>query len=195
MRKFNAALRMKNPVRAMERTIYVLQEISSLNLLWNAEIPRELERRRELKLKALEEKRKLKIAERRVVRNQVAVEALDRNGIGALLEKYPAVRTSVLGAFGTLENGGPDAERHCVISCRTSLENLCIAIGGENDWKASLKKIFPSETDQRYVVAVWNYLSGKGAHGGHTPTQSEAEYGLKQTVATIQIIIERMNAP
>lgn len=192
VRKFNSALRMKNPIKAMERTIIVLEEISSLNLLWNVEIPQELEKRKELKVKALEEKWKLKDSERMLARSRVAVEALNRNEISARLEKYPTVRTSILGAIDALENGGPDAERHCVISCRTSLENLCVTIGGDNDWKTSLKKIFPSATDQRAILGIWNYLSGKGAHGGHAPSKSEAEYGLKQTIASIQIILERL---
>jgi len=191
VRKFNSALRMKNPAKAMERTIIVLQEISSLNLLWNAEIPQELEKRKNLRLKALEEKKKLKEAEQRIQRSSVAAEALDRNEIGARLEKYPSVRTSVLGAFDALENGGPDAERHCISSCRIALEAMCIEVGKNGDWKAAVINIFSSESDRQFIKNVHHFLSGKGSHAGHEPTRSEAEACLKHTIPTLAMIIER----
>jgi hypothetical protein len=189
VRKFNAALRIRDPLKAIEKTLVVVQEINSLDLIWNAEIPQELERRREVKRKDMEEKRAALMARKKADRMELAAGSIDRDELGAKLEKYPAVRVSMLGAFDALYNGGPDGERHCVLSCRTGLENLCIAIGGEKDWKAGLKKIMPSETDQRAIIGVWNYLSGKGAHGGHIPTREETELGLKMTIALIEMIL------
>lgn len=61
----------------------------------------------------------------------------------------------------------------------------------EKDWKNSLNNIFSSDTDRKQVKGVWNYLSGKGAHGEHNPTKKEAEYCLQSTIATLNFIINR----
>jgi hypothetical protein len=190
MRKFNPVMQLRDPLKVINRAIQILYRIQTYDLTWNINIPAELNRRKEQKMIELEEKRKLKVAKRRVEMSQGAQEALDRNEIGVRLEKYPTVRISVLGAFDALENEGPDAERHCISSCRTALETICIEIGGIGDWKEAAYAIFHSDSDRNLIKAIHHYLSAKGSHGGHEPTRHEAEAGLKQTMVVIGMILD-----
>ena len=63
---------------------------------------------------------------------------------------------------------------------------------GLGDWKEGLKMRCPSRTDWRQIKAIHHYLSGKGIHGCHDPNNTEAEYCLKVTIATIEVLIEKV---
>ena len=98
--------------------------------------------------------------------------------------EFPQIQKIFLGAVESLKSNKHEAYRHCIISCRASIEALCINIGGDKDWKKALNNIFSSKTDRKSVKDTWSYLSNKGAHGGHYPSRKEAEYGLNITTAT-----------
>lgn len=189
LQKFNRVRRIKNPISFIDNTLVVLQELQNLELIWNKEIPKELTTR---KVIAEIEKRKRTILQnksRDITRKAQTVKPFDRSSITDQLKHYPQTQQSILGALDQLQKNAPDTERHCIISCRIAIESLCIELGVNNDWKKALNNIFTSDTDRRQVKNIWNYLSGKGAHGGHNPTKKEAEYCLRLTLATINFII------
>jgi hypothetical protein len=73
-----------------------------------------------------------------------------------------------------------------------AVEQFCIDAGKSGNWKEGLRNILESETDRRHVIGEWNYLSGKGAHGGHDPTEMEAKHCLRITVSCLEFMSERM---
>ncbi len=180
VRKFNRVRSYKTPIKYLDTLIDVLEQIKNLDLIWNFDIPQELVKR---KLRTREPMPKLEGL-------MSSIDPYDRDTIKNYLQKYPNVLESILGALDSLNRANrPDAFRHCITSCRVAIEAACMSVGSNNDWKTALNNIFTSKTDQRTVKSTRNYLSGKGAHGGHTPTKQEAEYGLKMTIATLELIL------
>jgi len=169
VQKLNRARKVKNHILFFDKIIDALQDIKRLDLIWNNDIKKELVNR---------------------INN---IDNFDKDLIVDKLESYPLVQKSIIGAMKQIHSGNPDAERHCITSCRTAIESLCIELGNNPDWKKGLNNILPSETDQRQVKSVHNYLSGKGAHGGHNPTKKEAEYCFLQTQSTLDFILGSVN--
>ena len=189
--KFNRVRYIKNPVTFFDTLITVLDEIRNLDLIWNKDIYGELAKRKATIEQEQKERAVLKASSPKLDRLARTIDIYNRLSISEQLNRYPNVQQSILGALDCLLRGGPDTERQCITSCRVSIEALCIQIGENGDWKTALGGIFPSETDQKAIKGVWNYLSGKGAHAGHNPTKEEAEYGLKITIATLEQIANR----
>jgi hypothetical protein len=187
--KFNRVRRIMDAIKFIDATLVVLTEIQNQELIWNRDISQKLARRKEMVQQERIEKAKLRAESKAIVRLAKTVNLFDRPSIVQTLRQYPAAQQSILGALDRLQAVDPDAERHCITSCRTSIESLCIALGQSGDWKAGMCKILPSSTDQSQVKGVHHFLSGKGAHGGHVPTKKDAEYGLQLTVATLKFII------
>jgi hypothetical protein len=188
--KFNRARRATNATSFLSSLAIVLEELSLADLLWNRDIPAELQRLREEAEHDRLVKVELRAAAPKYVRLAAAVDLYNRMAISTGLRFYPTTEQSVLGAIDSLATGGPDAERHALISCRSAIENLCIQLGGNGDWKTSLRIVFPSDSDNRAVSAVVNFIGSK-VHGGHTPTRAEADQGLRLTIATLQSISDR----
>jgi hypothetical protein len=188
--KFNRVRRSTNALSFLSSLAVVLEELSLSDLLWNRDIPAELERRREEVEHGRAAKAELRAAASNYVRLAATVDLYNRMAISSNLRSYPATEQSVLGALDRLATGGPDAERHALISCRSAIENLCIQLGGNGDWRTSLKIVFPSDSDNRAVSAVVNFIGSK-VHGGHTPSRAEADQGLRLTIATLESISDR----
>lgn len=169
VQKLGRASKVKNHVLFFDKIIDALKDIKRLDLIWNNDIKKEL------------------------VNRIKTIDSFDKDLILDKLEPYPQVQKSIIGAMKQLQSEIPDAERHCITSCRVALESLCIELGNNKDWKKALNNIFPSKTDQRQVKSVYNYLSGKGAHGGHYPSKKEAEYCLQQTQSTVDFILDSIN--
>jgi len=191
LNKFNRARRIKNAISFFNALISVLQEIQNQDLIWNRDIPIELALRKEIMEQEKKEKAILHTSSPRLIRTTHTIEIYNRLSIAEKLKKYPNVEESVLGAIDRLHDGGSDARRQSIVSCRAAIEALCIQVGNNEDWKKALNSIFPSETDRKSIKGVWNYLSGKGAHGGHTPSKEDAEHALKMAVVTLERIIKR----
>ncbi|MGI0132114.1 MAG: hypothetical protein ACREDK_03330 [Thermoplasmata archaeon] len=183
--KFNRVRRATNPVTFLGTLVVVLEEIAGLELLWNHEIPKELESRRQVSLEERRATAALRSDARRLVRLAPTISLYNRSSISAALTRFPGVEQAVLGAIDRLPTGGPDAERQCLVSCRSAIESLCIQLGGNGDWKASLKTILPADSDQKPILAIVNFLGSK-IHGGHAPTRGEAEGGLRLTIAVLE---------
>lgn len=187
--KLNRARRATNPPTALSSLAAALEEMAQLDLVWNVDIPSELSQRAEADAVERSARTTLKASSPELVRLSRAVDVFNRTAIAEGLRDHAIVSQSILGAMDALTRQGPDGNRQSIASCRSSLEALTIRLGGNGDWKESLKRVLPSATDQRAVVGAWNYLSGKGAHGGHDPTRAEAEYGLRITIATIDYLM------
>jgi len=190
LKKFNRVRRIKNSISFFNTLILVLQEIQNQDLIWNRDIPNELALRKVIFEQEKKEKAILRVSSLRLVRSATTIEINNRLSIAEKLKNYPNVQESVLGALDRLHEGGPDALRQCIVSCRAAIEALCIRLGKNDDWKKGLNNLFRSETDRKSIKGIWNYLSGKGAHGGHIPSKEDAEYALKITVATLEQIIK-----
>lgn len=191
VRKFNRARKIKGPLPFFDSVISVFEEIQTQDLIWNRDIPQELKQRKEILKQRKREKAQFRAQSKDIAKITKTVDLFDIKSISKDLKQYPSVQKSILGALYSLQRNDPDVERQCIISCRASIESLCIQIGGNKDWKTGLKIIYPSETDQKQVISIWNFLSGRGAHGGHEPTKKEAEYGLQITIATLKFIIKK----
>jgi hypothetical protein len=189
VQKFNRVRRVKNPLAALAVINAILEELQNLELLWNTDIPNELAHRKEIAEMEKRETVSLRKVSPYITKNAGIVDLFDRLTISDQLEQYPSVKGSILGALDRLQADAPDNARHCIISCRAAIESFCIQSGNDSGWKNALNNVLSSDTDQRQVVGVWNYLSGKGAHGVHIPTKEEAEYCLQLTIATITFII------
>ncbi len=191
VQKFNRVRKIRNPISFFDMTLAVLQELQYLDLSWNKDIAQELNNRKEIAVVEQKERAGLRSINRVITRIARTVDSFNKLSISDQLKHYPPVQKSILGALDRLQTNAPDAERHCITSCRAAIESLCIGVGKEKDWKNSLNNIFSSDTDRKQVKGVWNYLSGKGVHGGHNPTKKEAEYCLQSTIATLNFIINR----
>ncbi len=188
--KFNRVRRAATAASFLGSLAIVLEELTQADLLWNREIPAELQRRRETAENEQQAKVELRVAASKYVRVAATVNLYNRMSISGSLRAYPAAEQSVLGALDRLAMGGPDAERQALISCRSAIENLCVQLGGNGDWKTALKIIFPTDSDQRAVSAVVNFIGSK-VHGGHSPTRAEADHGLRLTIATLESLSAR----
>ena len=183
LKKFNRLYKIKGAIPFLDNLIIVLEKINNLDLIFNNDIPHVLKKRK--KFKETKEKEKAVLKSRAQDISKIA-RTID-------LTSYPSIQASISSAIDRLYSKDHDALRHCITSCRVSIESLCMTIGNKNDWKKSLNFIFSSETDRRQVKAVHHFLGGKGLHGGHYPTIEEAEYALKMTIATLDFILKKTN--
>ena len=189
--KLNKVHCFKGAVPFFNAIVGVLQEIQRNDLIWNSDIPHLLSLQNAIAKQAQLEKSKLRRDSKDIAKLAKTINPFDKLAISQTLRKYPTVEQSILGAFDRIQSSNPDSERHCIASCRTAIESLCIALGNSSDWKLALNNLFSSDTDRKQIKGVWNYLSNKGAHGGRTPTKDEAQHSLKITIASLEYIINR----
>ena len=192
VQKFNRVRRMRNPVLFFITTVAILEELEHLDLIWNNDIANELTHRKEIAEVEKREKANLRRMSPRITKDASLVDLFDRLAISEQVKRYPSVKNSVMGAFDRLDANDPDSFRHCIVSCRAAIESFCIETGHDADWKNALNNVLSSDTDRKQVKGVWNYLSSKGAHGGHHPTKEEAEYCLQLTIGTLTFIISKI---
>ena len=172
VRKFIHAKTAKKAETKIDRGIKVLQQLQTYDLVYNSEIKRFLD---EKKLQAT-----------------VTSEYRDMaNEVKRLLKDHSSMLKSILGAIERIETGGIDSDRQALSSCRNAVENLIKEVSGENDWKAGLKIVVPSETRQKTIKQTHRFLSAYGAHGKDT-TPDDAKSGLEQTMSAIRIILSGM---
>ena len=188
--KFNRLNRIKNPLTYLDSLESILSEIENLDLIWNKDIPAELKEKRRYAEEERRRKAILRTEAKAIVDNAKLVNLYDREPIILKLKIYPRVQKSIVAAFDRLQDVTLEAERHCIVSCRTAIEQLCSDATGEKDWKKGLNTIYSSDTDRKHIKGVWNYLSNKGGHGFHDPSKKEAEYGLKIAIAAIEAVLE-----
>jgi len=105
----------------------------------------------------------------------------DRHEMFALLDAYPPEKEALKGAIERYSEGGSDAFRQCLDSCRNAIESLSKKISSSPDWKIGLSKIVPSKNGQDTVKQIYSFLSARGVHGDTIPSQEDTELGLKLT--------------
>jgi NADH:ubiquinone oxidoreductase subunit E len=193
IRKFNRLKKIKNALPFFNNLIAILEEIEDMDLIWNNDISDEMKNRQQLKEEEKQQKAQLRKEAKEIVKNAQQIELYERTEIIRKVSNYPRARQSLSAAFDRLQDTNPESARHCITSCRVGIEQFCIDAGGSNDWKTGLRNIYKSETDRKHIKAVWNYLSGKGMHGGHDPNKTEAEHCLKITIASIEAMLNKIN--
>ena len=85
------------------------------------------------------------------------------------------------GAIERYSEGGSDAFRQCLDSCRNAIESLVKKLSGSTDWKSGLSKIISSKNGRDIVKQIYSFLSARGVHGDTIPLQEDTELGLKLT--------------
>ncbi len=192
--KFNKLTSKKTASAYIRNLVSILEEIVNLDLIWNTDIEEELKLRIEEKEWLRREEGALKVEARAIVEEARRSQFSKKDSILNRLKSYPLPRQSLVSAFDQLQSPDPEAPRHCIFSCRVSIEQLCIEAGRSGNWKKGLNTLLSSKTDRTQVKAVWNNLSGKGAHGGHNPTSKEAEQCLALTLTTMEIILDNIKS-
>jgi len=114
----------------------------------------------------------------------------DRLTIFGFLNHYPDEKASFLGAIGRFADGGDDAFRQSLTSCRTLIENLAKKLTGESDWNNALSKIIQSNTKKDLIKKIHHYLSAYGSHGPEIPSQYDTEFGIKLTEDVVVWLIK-----
>jgi hypothetical protein len=191
--KFNRTKRIKTALSFFDNLISVLEEIETLDLIWNYDIANEIKKRQSIKEDEKYRKEELKAEAKKIIKEARQIELIEKSQILTSLKDFPRVQHSLSAAFDRLQDISPDAPRHCIVSCRVGLEQFCMDAGESDDWKKGLCNIFSSNTDRRQIKHVNHYLSGKGAHGGHDPNKTEAEYCLKITIASLETMLKEIS--
>jgi hypothetical protein len=114
----------------------------------------------------------------------------DRLMVFGFLNHYPDEKASFLGAISRFADGGDDAFRQSLSSCRTLIENLTKKIVEESDWNAALSKAIQSDTKRDLIKKIHHYLSAYGSHGPEIPSQHDTELGIKLTEDVIVWLIK-----
>ncbi len=190
--KFNRLTSIKTGLAYVRNLVAILEGIEKLDLIWNDDIEEEMKHRIEEKEWSRREEKKLKLEAGALVEEAKRSQFSQKRSILKRLEAFPRSRQSLISAFNQLQNPDPEAPRHCIISSRVAIEQLCIDAGASGDWKTGLSNICPSEIDRRQVKAVHHHLSGKGGHGGHDPSYQEAERCLVYTLTTIDLVFSKI---
>jgi hypothetical protein len=116
----------------------------------------------------------------------------DRHQMFALLEAYPAENEALKGAIERYSEGGSDAFRQCLDSCRNVIESLVKKLSGSTDWKSGLSKIISSKNGRDTIKQFYSFLSARGVHGDTIPSQEDTELGLKLTEDCMLWILKKV---
>ena len=115
----------------------------------------------------------------------------DRHLMFGLLEAHPVEKEALMGAIERYSQGGSDAFRQCLDSCRNAIENLLKRIGGSTDWKKALQQVIPSESERDIVKQIYSFLSARGVHGSTIPSEEDTELGMKLTEDCLLWILKK----
>jgi hypothetical protein len=190
--KFNRLSNIKTALAYIRNLFSVLDGLKGLDLIWNDDIENELQRRFEEKQWLREEEERLKMEAGAILEESKRAQFSKKSSVLQRLKPWPRPLQSLISAFNRLTSTDPEAPRHCISSARVAIEQLCIDAGGDGDWKKGLANITSSKSDRKQVKAVYHNLSGKGSHGGHNPTQKEAEQCLALTLTTLEILLDKI---
>ena len=114
----------------------------------------------------------------------------DRLRIHSVLEeRFPAQYESLKGAYQRHLEGGPDAYRQSLDSCRNLLENLLKSLAGTPNWKPKLDDVAKSSTLGRLVPHVYEFLSGTGTHSPKNRTREDSLLGIRVTEAVVSHLL------
>ena len=167
VRKLNNAKKAVKYDTKIRRGLAVIEELRTITLIQNSSIRKYLEEQQ----------------------RQSNEYSQQRKEARSILKNYPEEKRALLGAIERLEEGGVDAWRQCLSSCRICVENLVKKLSGEAEWKIGLPKIVISKTKRDVIKKTFQFLSAYGSHGRKDPGKEIAKSGVEQTFAAIRLII------
>ena len=83
----------------------------------------------------------------------------DRENVFAFLNAYPSEREALKGAIERYANGGSDAFRQCMDSCRNLVETLVKKLTNATVWTDGLGTLMQSSTKKDLIKKLHSYLS------------------------------------
>ena len=125
----------------------------------------------------------LDVLDVRVVKREVSEERRnERNKLFNILEmNFKDEYTALRGAYERYLEGGTDAYRQAIDSCRNALENFFKKITGNEKWKEGLNEVIPSKTLIKLIREIYSYLSGYGTHSPKKRRKEDALLAIRLT--------------
>lgn len=190
--KFNKVMKMKTAHAYIGNLVLTLEEIQGLDLIWNCDIGEELKRREEEREWLRQEESALRAGAKAIVEEAKRARFSNKDSVLEGLKGLPRPRQTLVSAFNQLQSPDPLGPRLCILSCRMAIEQLCIDAGGSKNWKEGLANICTSSTNRQQVNRIYQYLSGRGSHGGYDPTVEDAEHCLEYTLTTFGLLLQEI---
>ena len=173
------------PVTRLKAGQAFLEKLHFRELVYNSEIMEHLKGHR---LRAREEKqRRQELDLLDIPSSAPGLDVLrfpNRAALHEALKDFPEERTSLEGAMDAFMRNSQDRYRHTIAGARAALEGIGRKVTGVNDWKDRVQEV-ANDTTRRMFSAAWSFLSSLGAHAGRTPSEADAELGLKQVIALV----------
>ena len=98
-----------------------------------------------------------------------------------LEERFPEVYIAIKGAYERYFEGGINANRQAISSCRNAYENFFKIIIGSQQWKQDLQKHIESTTLIKLIRDTYSYLSGSGDHSPAERTKEDTFLAIRLT--------------
>lgn len=111
----------------------------------------------------------------------------ERGKLYNILEKeFPQEYIALNGAYESYSNGGTNAYRQAISSCRNAYENFFKKLTESSNWKDGVNSHIESETLKKFIKNTYSYLSG---FGDHSPKEREKEDAFLAIRITEDIMI------
>ena len=119
----------------------------------------------------------------------------ERNKLFNILEKkFNKVYVALQGAYERYLEGGPDAYRQAIDSCRNAYENFFKELtSSSSNWKDNLNKIIESKTLRKYIKETYSLLSGYGTHSPSQRKREDAFLAIRITEDIFMRVIMEIN--
>lgn len=116
-----------------------------------------------------------------------------RNKLYNILEiKFQGEYTALKGAYEGYAQGGTNAYRQAISSCRNAYENFFKQITDSSKWNSSLSSHIESKTLIRFIKDVYSFLSGFGDHSPIERNKEDAFLAIRITEdIMVRVLIEK----
>lgn len=116
-----------------------------------------------------------------------------RNKLYNILEiKFQGEYIALKGAYEGYAQGGTNAYRQAISSCRNAYENFFKQITDSSSWNSSLSSHIESTTLIRFIKDVYSFLSGFGDHSPIERNKEDAFLAIRITEdIMIRVLIEK----
>lgn len=116
----------------------------------------------------------------------------DQGRLHNILEKqFYDEYIALKGAYERYSEGGINANRQALSSCRNAYENFFKKITENQNWKSNLDKHIQSTTFVKFIKDTYSYLSGSGDHSPIERTREDTFLGIRLTEEVIiRVLIE-----
>ncbi len=110
-----------------------------------------------------------------------------------LEKKFNNVYVALQGAYERYLEGGSDAYRQAIDSCRNAYENFFKKLTSSPNWKDNLNKIIESKTLRKYIKETYSLLSGYGTHSPSQRKREDAFLAIRITEDILMRVIMEIN--